>query len=410
MADAKISALPASTTPLSGTEVLPIVQSGATVKVASNDLTVKNFRSNATTGILQVAGPIAGATRIMTTPDANFTAARTDAAQTFTGTQTFSSDTIVNGHTIGRGTNDVATNFAAGSGVFANTSGASGNSTGVGYQALNAQTTASGGYNTAFGSGALKTVTTGYQNTAIGGFALNIATGNYNVALGAGSGSAIESGSNNVLIGSFDGNGYGIDIRNSNSNVILSTGDGIPVIHVDSLGNQKVISGNLVIGTSGKGIDFSATPGAGTSELLDDYEEGTWTPTLAPTTGSFASITYGLQYGNYTKIGNTVRVEFGIATNALDIGTGSGIAQITGLPFVHTSAANTSASGVVGLMIRFATDFPVLGALVSHNTSTIYFQGGATSGNGVQLQVSDLNTATVSFRNYITGCIVYKTT
>ena len=39
MADKKISALTASSTPLAGTEVLPIVQSGATVKVAVSDLT-----------------------------------------------------------------------------------------------------------------------------------------------------------------------------------------------------------------------------------------------------------------------------------------------------------------------------------------------------------------------------------
>ncbi|NBW16335.1 MAG: hypothetical protein EBR82_50975 [Caulobacteraceae bacterium] len=88
MADKKISALTAATTPLAGTEVLPIVQSSTTKKVATDDLTVKNLRSNATTGILQVAGPAAAATRVMTVPDANFTAARTDAAQTFTGAQT----------------------------------------------------------------------------------------------------------------------------------------------------------------------------------------------------------------------------------------------------------------------------------------------------------------------------------
>jgi hypothetical protein len=73
---------------LAGSEVLPIVQSGATVKVANNDLRPKQIQSNATTGVLQVAGPTAGATRVMTTPDANFTVARTDAAQTFTGIQT----------------------------------------------------------------------------------------------------------------------------------------------------------------------------------------------------------------------------------------------------------------------------------------------------------------------------------
>lgn len=94
MADKKISQLTNASTPLAGTEVLPIVQSSATVKVAANDLTVKNVRSNATTGILQIAGPAAAATRTMTVPDANFTVARTDAAQSFSGVQTFSSKII----------------------------------------------------------------------------------------------------------------------------------------------------------------------------------------------------------------------------------------------------------------------------------------------------------------------------
>lgn len=126
MADKKISALTGATTPLDGTEVLPIVQSGATVKVANNDLRPKQIQSNATSGVLQVVGPAAAATRVMTTPDANFTAARTDAAQTFTGDQTFAGiniSSIVNG--IGK------------TGTFNRTSGApSGNVsyTGVGFK------------------------------------------------------------------------------------------------------------------------------------------------------------------------------------------------------------------------------------------------------------------------------------
>lgn len=72
MPDKKISALTAATTPLAGTEVLPIVQSGTTKKVATDYLTVKNIRSSATTGILQMAGVTAGSTRTMTVPDANF--------------------------------------------------------------------------------------------------------------------------------------------------------------------------------------------------------------------------------------------------------------------------------------------------------------------------------------------------
>jgi hypothetical protein len=95
MADKKISALTSATTPLDGTEVLPIVQSSATVKVANNDLRPKQIQSNATSGVLQVAGPGAAATRVMTTPDANFTAARTDAAQVLTGDQSLTTGNIV---------------------------------------------------------------------------------------------------------------------------------------------------------------------------------------------------------------------------------------------------------------------------------------------------------------------------
>lgn len=102
MADKKISQLSSASTPLAGTEVLPIVQSSTTVKVSADDLTVKNVRSNATTGILQIAGPAAAATRVMTVPDANFTSARTDAAQTFTGNQTLGTGNLVVG-TAGKG-------------------------------------------------------------------------------------------------------------------------------------------------------------------------------------------------------------------------------------------------------------------------------------------------------------------
>lgn len=68
---------------------------------------------------------------------------------------------------------------------------------------------------------------------------------------------------------------------------------------LDGSQNARLPYGNLVIGTSGKGIDFSATSGTGTSELFDDYEEGTFVPV------GFG-ITYSTASGVYTKIGNTV--------------------------------------------------------------------------------------------------------
>jgi hypothetical protein len=113
MSDTKISALTSATTPLAGTEVLPIVQSSTTVKVAVNDLTVRNIRAAATTGILQVSGPTAGTTRTVTVPDANYTVARTDAAQSFTGDQTLSTGNLIQG-TAAKGFNFTANTPAAG--------------------------------------------------------------------------------------------------------------------------------------------------------------------------------------------------------------------------------------------------------------------------------------------------------
>ena len=74
-------------------------------------------------------------------------------------------------------------------------------------------------------------------------------------------------------------------------------------MRVETSGDVTITDGNLVV-ASGHGIDFSATSdgsGTDTSELFDDYEEGTWTPTL-PQGGTVNSITDA----HYIKIGNSV--------------------------------------------------------------------------------------------------------
>jgi hypothetical protein len=197
MSNSKISALTSATTPLAGTEVLPIVQSGATVKVANNDLRPKQIQSNATSGVLQVAGPSAASTRVMTTPDANFTAARTDAAQSFTGDQTLS-------------------------------------------------------------------------------------------------------------------------------------------------------TGNLVIGTSGKGIDFSATPGTGTSELLADYEEGLITATVTPSTSGSVTLSGSNNTLQYTKVGRLVTVSGQLSVSS--VSSPVGYAAIN-LPFAISDLTNTAGRSGASVMM-----------------------------------------------------------
>lgn len=100
-------------------------------------------------------------------------------------------------------------------------------------------------------------------------------------------------------------------------------------------GDQTIVNGNLVIGTAGKGIDFSADPSAAgmTSELLDDYEEGTWTPVVTPGAGAFTTVT--ITSATYTKIGRTVTVQAVFRLN--DAGTGAGSIDVAGLPFAASS-------------------------------------------------------------------------
>jgi hypothetical protein len=103
--------------------------------------------------------------------------------------------------------------------------------------------------------------------------------------------------------------------------------------------NVTIDTGNLVIGTSGKGIDFSATPGTGTSELLADYEEGTWTPTWSVSGGTIAAVN---NEGFYTKIGRQVFVGGYIAYGNATTGTPTGTLSIAGLPFTASTGYGQS--------------------------------------------------------------------
>ena len=100
-------------------------------------------------------------------------------------------------------------------------------------------------------------------------------------------------------------------------------------------GQVRIEDGNLKIGTAGHGIDFSADGhGSGVDdELLNDYEEGDWTPTPAIThNGGSASLSsISGQYGRYVKIGRLVRVWFRFQFTASNI-SGSNVG-VNGLPF-----------------------------------------------------------------------------
>ena len=105
-------------------------------------------------------------------------------------------------------------------------------------------------------------------------------------------------------------------------------------------GNQTIVNGDLVIGTSGEGVNFTAnTPAAGmTSQLLNWYEEGTFTPVVADAstggnTGSFSGS------ATYTRIGRQVTVRMYISNINTTGMTAGNTLFIRGLPYASSNTA-----------------------------------------------------------------------
>jgi hypothetical protein len=119
--------------------------------------------------------------------------------------------------------------------------------------------------------------------------------------------------------------------------------------------HHKINDGNLVIGTAGHGIDFSAQTSTSASgaqvsgtghEILTHYEEGQWTPEPDGTGQS-----YSWQKGRYTRIGNTVFYWFDVSWTGMTGSLTDG--RINGLPFAST--ATTTQAGYGAPSFRAAT-------------------------------------------------------
>ena len=137
-------------------------------------------------------------------------------------------------------------------------------------------------------------------------------------------------------------------------------------------------AGNLKFVTPGTGIDFSATAnssGTMSSEILSDYEEGTFTPAAGSPAISGTNPTYT---GFYTKIGNIVTCRIVVSSTGNDLNVTS-YAVITGLPF--TSAA----SGGLGTGVVVTEDIDVFdrqGFVNGANNATVVYVSNCGSSSG----------------------------
>lgn len=168
-----------------------------------------------------------------------------------------------------------------------------------------------------------------------------------------------------------------VSVTNTGSgNNVLATS---PQIATPTLtGDVSMTTGNLVVGTSGKGIDFSATPGTGTSELFNDYEEGTFTPTFSCDTGTVTVLT-STRTATYTKKGREVTINVFMAVDSVNLPTGT--LYVDGLPF--TSASNSAVALFAAGFAAGATT-TIMGSMIATLNYLLFrkYAAGSTA-NGV---------------------------
>lgn len=129
--------------------------------------------------------------------------------------------------------------------------------------------------------------------------------------------------------------------------------------------------------------------GTGSANKLDDYEEGSFNPTLTPASGSFTMSS--INDGFYTKVGQLVTFTLRIATSGSS--SPSGAVTVTGLPFTSWNISNHRSGCSIGEAYRQNALIDNIRAYVAEGTSTIVLsKHNNNSGSFVELNVTDLDT------------------
>ena len=169
--------------------------------------------------------------------------------------------------------------------------------------------------------------------------------------------------------------------------------DTISLGQLDGRWKDLFLSGGVVFGDAGGS-------GTSTSNSLDSYEEGTWTPTLTTDGTDFTSVTYDAGVsGTYTKVGRVVTVDGFMRTDAITKGSASGSVQIGGLPFASSPPSVGNVGGTIGWLVNSPTNCQTSGA-------KLYLTYGANSVDFIA--VTDVATAVND--NEVRFSITYQTT
>ena len=206
-------------------------------------------------------------------------------------------------------------------------------------------------------------------NNTVDGAGFNSGT-LYHRTRGASAGIAGTDYSNQII--SKNGSNVALEIFTAESNtgtpVVFGT-NGVQRARVETNGNFTISDGDLVIGTAGHGIDFSANsngPGTSVSELFHTYEEGYWIPTF----GNNFTVESSYQNFQYTRVGRLVTVRGYVYPSSW---SGSDSIYLT-LPFASLNDADSANSGAGGCMFRYLDGCTGgLASYVGDNASAMYF-------------------------------------
>ena len=199
------------------------------------------------------------------------------------------------------------------------------------------------------------------------------------------------------------------DIYNSSNNVVMEAdisdaditfrgndgGSATNFLTLDSSeAGRATFNDDIIMGTSGKGIYLGVTS-ATAANHLDDYEEGTWTPTITDLGGNAATLSSAL--GTYTKIGRQVILNYKVVLSSKASMTGNYV-HISGLPFNHATATN--GTGTIDFFKNMANSFSSL-AWDTTSTVTVAWLTGV---DGTGVQGSDFSSGNAYNNLHIAGC------
>lgn len=186
-------------------------------------------------------------------------------------------------------------------------------------------------------------------------------------------------------------------------------------VRIDEVaGDVEVLTGNVVIGTSGKGIDFGAvttsagdgtgTTGTVSNQVFSDYEFGSWVPTFATSGVDFTTMTVEVVAAQYVKVGRVVHCQAYLRTDNVDATGASGTVVVDGLPFLADATTDNFSTLNVGYSESWV-NAPAAG-YVQPNAPYVRLTRYSTTGASI-ITPSDLTAGASADKNVLIFSVSY---